>query len=110
MGRLDAFQGLSLEEERAQGLYDAPCTCCGEACSALSLDRDGRCPDCDGVHACCYCGTHADDDLPIDADGHCPDCADVPADAIDWLCAIYDHAAAVELPWHLSWDGMEVAA
>ncbi len=86
----------------------APCACCGVPSDELT--RHGACPDCDGVHACKHFGTHADDDLPIDADGYCPDCADVPADAVAWLSEIYDHAAAVAMPWHMSWDGMEVAA
>lgn len=85
----------------------APCACCGVPSDTLT--RLAVCPDCDGVHACKHCGTHADD-LPIDADGYCPDCADVPADAVAWLSEIYDHAAAVAMPWHLSWDGMEAAA
>jgi len=76
----------------------APCACCGVHSDTLT--RHGACPDCDGVVACRYCGAVD----TIDADGHCPACADVPADALDWLCAIYDHAAATALPWHLTWD------
>lgn len=95
MGRLDAFQGLSLEEERAQGLYDAPCTCCGDACSALSLDRDGRCPDCA-------------DDHRAELDAEDPESA-LYAELCE-LCdarSAYDHEADVRAPWHIGWSDAE---
>ena len=81
----------------------APCAHCGAISDTL---HHGACPDCLGAVACSHCGA-AD---ALDADGHCDGCADVPADAVAWLSEIYDHASAVAMPWHLSWDGMEVAA
>ena len=113
MGRLDAFQPPTAAEQAAAGIYDAPCARCGDECSALSLDRDGRCPDCHGTHACRYCGVVD----ALDASGHCEHCCDgvfVPADARADLDALADAAFAVmvaesdspaldALPWESPW-------
>lgn len=69
-----------------------PCAHCGVLSDTLT--RHAICPDCDGVHACRYCGTAAPE---LDIDGHCVDCSDVPADAVAWLCELYDERADEDL-------------
>ena len=70
----------------------SPCAHCGVLSDDLT--RHGACPDCDGTVACRYCGTAAPE---LDVDGHCVECSDVPADAVAWLCELYDERAADDL-------------
>jgi RecJ-like exonuclease len=68
-----------------------PCAHCGVPSDTVT--RHGACPDCDGTVACRYCGTAAE----LDIDGHCVECSDVPADAVAWLCELYDERADEDL-------------
>lgn len=86
MSALDAFQPLSPAEERALGIYDAPCARCGDVCSALSLDAAGLCP-------CC----HDDHQAELDAE-------DPESGTYAELCDRYDHESDVRLASQIGWE------
>ena len=89
------FQPLSPADERAHGIYDAPCARCGDECSALSLDASGLCP-------CCH------DDYQAELDAEDPESSTYVE-----LCDRYDHEGDVRFASQIGWepaDGDRVCA